>query len=1030
MPYVASGIEELSGLRPAQLAADASPLFRLVHPNDINRLNQSIRDSAKNLTPWRAEFRIWHHARGLIWLEGRSVPEREADGSTLWHGFVHEITERKVAEAAVLRLSRQNELILESAAEGILGIDRDGNHTFANRAAAEMLGYNVAELIGRPAHSLWHDRKPDGTPNLENGCPIVAVVRDGIPRQGSDQVLWRKDGTSFIVEYATTPIHEEGRLVGAVVTFSDITSRTQAEKELNYHKALLEETGRTAKVGGWDFDPATGAGHWTDEVARIHELDPSVKPNVDLGIQFYEGESRSRIQTAVREAIELGKSYDLELAIRTAKGNVKWVRTIGHPIVEDGKVVKVAGSMQDITERKRTEESLLDLQRQQRALLDNIPDIAWVKDRQGRYLAVNDALCKAYRRTAGEVVGSTDFDMVPRELAERYRADDLRVMESRKRERIEEPFEDATGHRTWIETIKTPILDNCGAVIGTAGIARDITERKESESQLRLQSAALHSAANGIVITDREGRIVWVNRAFTQLTGYTADEAIGQTPHLLKSGKHDAGFYRNLWETISDGRVWRGEMVNRRKDGSEYTEEMTITPIRGIDGAIERYIAVKQDVTERKQANLKLLESEERFREFAENVDLVFWIASPDGSEILYVNRAFEKIWGVAPEQIYRNAHAWIDGIHPEDRARVAESFGAWLAGRASDYDVEYRIVRPDGQTRWIRDWGFRIRNPSGQTYRVAGIAEDITEDKHAERELAEMEVQLQLAQKLEAIGRLAAGVAHEINTPNQYIGDNTRFLQESFADLQRVLAAYAELREAAGSAGLPPNLLANIDAVTHAVDIDYLKAEIPKAIEQTLEGVDRVAKITRAMKEFSHPGSGEKVSIDLNHAIETTVTIARNEWKYVANLATEFDDTLPRVPCLVNEFNQVILNIVVNAAHAIADVVGDGRNGKGTITVSTRRDNGSVEVRITDTGMGIPEAARGKIFDPFFTTKPVGKGSGQGLAIARSVVVDKHHGEITFETELNKGTTFIIRLPLASETSTTKTAAGCEQTA
>ncbi|HTS18807.1 MAG TPA: PAS domain S-box protein [Verrucomicrobiae bacterium] len=898
MPYVASAVEELSGLRPDQLATDASPLFGAIHAEDADRVNESIRISARDLTPWRAEFRIHHRTKGVVWLEGRSVPERELDGSTLWYGFVHDITERK-----------------------------------------------------------------------------------------------------------------------------------QAETELKYHKALLEETGRIAKVGGWEFDPATGAGHWTDEVARIHELDPGVKPNMGFGIRFYHGESRSTIQTAVKEAIELGKPYDLELEICTAKGHLRWVRTIGHPIVENGKVVKVTGSMQDITERKRTEESLLDLQRQQRVLLDNIPDIVWVKDKQNRYVAVNEALCKAYGHTTDEVVGCTDFDMVPHELAERYQADDRRVMESRKRTRIEEPFEDSTGHRIWIETIKTPIVNNQGVVIGTAGIARDITERKTAESQLRIQSAALQSAANGIVITDRNGAIIWVNPAFTQLTGYEAHEVIGQTPRLLKSGKHDAEFYRDLWETIRKGNVWRGEIVNHRKDGREYTEEMTITPIRGADGAIEHFIAVKQDITDRKQASRRLLESEERFREFAENVGLVFWIANPDSSQILYVNPTVEAIWGIPVAEIYRDPEAWLNAIHADDRPRVAEAFGAWITGKVMDYDVEYRIIRPDGQVRWIRDSGFRICNPSGQVCRIAGIAEDITEDKRAEQELAELEVQLRLSQKLESIGRLAAGVAHEINTPNQYIGDNTRFLQDSFADLQRILSAYAELRQAAATAGLPPALLARIDAVIQAADINYLEAEIPKAIQQTLEGVDRVAKIVRAMKEFSHPGSDEKVSIDLNHAIETTVTIARNEWKYVADLVTDFDDSLPRVPCLANELNQVILNIVVNAAHAIADLVGNGGTAKGVITISTRRIDDWAEIRIRDTGPGIPEAIRGKIFDPFFTTKPLGQGTGQGLAIARSVVVDKHHGELTFETEPGKGTTFIVRLPLAPETSDTEPAVLCQQT-
>ncbi|MBI3300896.1 MAG: HAMP domain-containing histidine kinase [Deltaproteobacteria bacterium] len=175
------------------------------------------------------------------------------------------------------------------------------------------------------------------------------------------------------------------------------------------------------------------------------------------------------------------------------------------------------------------------------------------------------------------------------------------------------------------------------------------------------------------------------------------------------------------------------------------------------------------------------------------------------------------------------------------------------------------------------------------------------------------------------------------------------------------------------------------------------------------------MTKIVRAMKEFSHPGSEEKVETDLNRAIETTITVARNEWKYVAELATDLDSSLPPVPCLPGEFNQVILNLIINAAHAIAVVVSEGSTSKGTITVSTRHDGDWAEIRVSDTGTGIPEAIRAKIFAPFFTTKEVGKGTGQGLAIAHSVIVDKHKGTIGFETEVGRGTTFIIRLPLAS---------------
>jgi signal transduction histidine kinase len=274
------------------------------------------------------------------------------------------------------------------------------------------------------------------------------------------------------------------------------------------------------------------------------------------------------------------------------------------------------------------------------------------------------------------------------------------------------------------------------------------------------------------------------------------------------------------------------------------------------------------------------------------------------------------------------------------------------------------------------------------------------------------LEAQLRQAQKLESVGQLAAGIAHEINTPTQYIGDNVRFLKDSFGNLQTLMSKYQVLLTSAQSNTLSREGIEEVSAAVQATDTGYLLEEIPKAIDQTLEGVTRVSTLVNAMKEFSHPGTKEKVNMDLNRAIQSTITVARNEWKYVAEVETDYEVSLPMIACLPGEFNQVILNMIVNAAHSIADVIKAGSSEKGTIKVQTRDLEEWIEIRIQDSGAGIPEHVRARIFDPFFTTKEIGKGTGQGLAIARSVIVDKHAGTIHFETAIGKGTTFIIRLP------------------
>ncbi len=340
------------------------------------------------------------------------------------------------------------------------------------------------------------------------------------------------------------------------------------------------------------------------------------------------------------------------------------------------------------------------------------------------------------------------------------------------------------------------------------------------------------------------------------------------------------------------------------------------------------------------------------------------------------------------------------------DGARVLQGLAECRAlGRSVRVD-DVAFTRPDGAEGII---GLTMHPLTREVDSGCGftiIGADITERKQLERQLAQ-------SQKLRSIGQLASGIAHEINTPTQYVGDNTRFLQDAFAELLSVIGVLTRWLQAARSGPLGPEQLGAVEEELRRADLDYLAAEIPVAIRHTLEGVERIAKIVRALKEFAHPGREEKVMADLNAIIETTLTVASNEWKYVADVVTDFDPDLPPLACHPGELNQVLLNLVVNAAQAIEEVVGRGTGIKGRITISTRRLNGWVRIRVEDTGAGIPDTARPHIFEPFFTTKPVGRGTGQGLALCHPVIVEKHSGRIHFESEVGRGTAFTIELPI-----------------
>lgn len=314
------------------------------------------------------------------------------------------------------------------------------------------------------------------------------------------------------------------------------------------------------------------------------------------------------------------------------------------------------------------------------------------------------------------------------------------------------------------------------------------------------------------------------------------------------------------------------------------------------------------------------------------------------------------------------------------------------------EYDAEQRFFNLSG----VPIFG----SQKDKIERVAVYIHDITQQKISDHEISHKI-------KMESIGQLAAGIAHEINSPMQYISNYSLFLEESFKELDVLLENLDQWEESCSKAGETCPMSSKFHELKEEMDLEFLRKEIPSAIEHTNKGIAMVTKIVSSMKTFSHPDSKDMTAVDLNNSIDSTITVSRNEWKYVAEIVTDFDESLPVVTCFVSEINQAILNIIVNAAHAIGDSASGESAEKGLIGITTLHDNGWAEIRITDTGCGMTPNIIKKIFDPFFTTKEVGKGTGQGLSISHGVIVTKHGGSIDVESEAGHGTTFVIRIPV-----------------
>ena len=411
---------------------------------------------------------------------------------------------------------------------------------------------------------------------------------------------------------------------------------------------------------------------------------------------------------------------------------------------------------------------------------------------------------------------------------------------------------------------------------------------------------------------------------------------------------------------------------------------------------IRRNIAENAEAEERKKAQFYL------------DIAKTIILALDTKGNVILINRSGCKLLGKERCEIV--GKNWFTNFLPEDIREEAErTFNTIIyRGILDDGYLESEVEVADGSRRLI-GWNCSvITNSNRKVIEILRSGEDLTKRR-------QMEIEGHHKQKLESVGRLAAGIAHEINTPIQFINDNLKFMNESFHELLVLPDYYSELiHKLRNSRAISPEKNNVYEKVLEELDITFIKKEVPMAIEQVKSGIHHITGIVSAMKEFSSTESGDSMTlVDVNHAIKTTITIASNEWKYVAEINCNLSPRIPEVLCFAGELNQVILNLIMNAKDAIVNAQSHDNELKGTITISTDSDEKWIIIKITDNGNGISPKIQQKIYDPFFTTKDVGTGTGQGLTIARLCIEEKHNGRLTFTTREKNGTTFTIQLPI-----------------
>jgi PAS domain S-box-containing protein len=707
------------------------------------------------------------------------------------------------------------------------------------------------------------------------------------------------------------------------------------------------------------------------------------------------------------------KNFQLEKRYIHKSGRMIWgLLTVSLVKGQNGVATQMVAQVQDITKIKTAEKAMQESEALFRAIAENADELIAVTDPQGTVLYTSPAYEKHLGYQLGELHGSNilghlhpeDHELVQRRTKEAIATGDSNNVQVRLRHK-NGTWRTVDGHGGIIRNAQGRVekLVATSRIIDDWLAAQEVLQEREGQLQLILDSTA--EAIYGI---DRLGNCTFCNDSFLRLLGYhTVDEVLGKNGHQLwhhsrADGSHypveecpiNLAIHQEIGTHVETEVLWRA-------DGSSFPAEYWSHPVwknGGIVGGVVTFI----DITARKRAETNLREAHDESELVINSVPSIL-MGLDAGGHITQWNMAAETAFDLTKSDVH-GKHLLQCGIKWLDTNIEAE-IASWLAMTVcTRYDNVRFQKGKESRLLGITITPFNVSN--GKSGGMLIVGADTTERKVFEE-------QLRQSQKLEAIGQLAAGIAHEINTPIQYVGDNTTFLKDSWAAISQLLAEASKVRSETVSGLLSEATRASFERTWQEADLDYLQSEIPRAIEQSLEGVGRVARIVRAMKEFSHPGTEEKRAIDINRAIETTLTVASNEWKYVANVRTVFAEDLPMVPCLAGEFNQVVLNLVINSSHAIADKVGDGSKGKGEITIITRREDDWAEISIRDTGAGIPENIKSRIFEPFFTTKDVGRGTGQGLSLAHAVIVKKHGGKIWFESEPGKGTTFFIRLPL-----------------
>ncbi len=750
----------------------------------------------------------------------------------------------------------------------------------------------------------------------------------------------------------------------------DITPLISTRKKLSRAERMVQLAGEKAQLGGWRVDLETQVVTWTPETAVIHDMPPTFSPeSVDEAIQFYLPEYRDVIADAFDQCVRLGKEFDVICRLQTPKGRQPWVRSIGTPERDSkGNIVAVEGAFQDITTLHEAQIRADEAERRRLDVLESISDAFFALDKEWNFTYLNNQSSILLERPVDELLGKNVWTEFPEAVGSLFE-EEYQIAVETKQTRKFQAFYPPLGK--WFDVSAYPIPE------GLAVYFRDVTGEREDQEQLMLVDAALSRLNDIVMITtadelnDPDGpRIIYVNDSFEQLTGYTKEEAIGNTPRILQGPKTDRKELDRIRDALLNREHIRCEVLNYKKTGEPYWLELDITPLFNPQGECTHFVAVERDITGRKQRELELRQAQERFQliSYATNDVIWDWDIATDK---IWWNDSMAEMFGYQLSELGSGLESWKALVHPDDTEKVLESLYSVMDSSKNDWQCEYRLIKKDGETANVIDRGFIIRDDNCKAIRMVGSLVDITER-------IDMEERLRESQKLEAVGHLTGGVAHDFNN-------------------------------------LLTVILGNAETLVELAD-----PKLKPMAEMTVSAAMRGADLTSRLLAFARRQPLDPKLTDLNQLVEAMHKFIRRILP--ENIELEFDPEpdLGITEIDAGELDAALLNLIVNARDAMP-------NG-GKLTIETANaildtdyaDRHSevsageyVMISISDTGTGMTSETLDRVFEPFFTTKSKGKGSGLGLSMVFGFT-KQSGGHIKVYSELDEGTTVKLYFPKA----------------